>query len=143
MSTSRLGARHIPRRLGDGAAGAAARYTDTLALFDSRFATDHDGRGLLQPLTDEQNEDATQYFSWLAAADLYDPAEVIDGTVHVDWKNERAERLFALVQAVTTLGLSGNREMWRKAALVLAGYAELQKPDVALPSAQKLANNMP
>ncbi|ACL42085.1 ATPase (plasmid) [Pseudarthrobacter chlorophenolicus A6] len=86
---------------------------------------------------------ATEYFKWLAAADLYDPAEVIDGTVQVNWKNERADRLFALVQGVSALGLSGDAELWRKAALVLAKCAESGKPDVAFPSAQKLANNMP
>jgi hypothetical protein len=86
---------------------------------------------------------ATEYFKWLAAADLHDPAEVIDGTVQVDWKNERADRLFALVQGVTALGLSGDAELWRKAAIVLAKCAEGGKPDVAFPSAQKLANNMP
>lgn len=86
---------------------------------------------------------ATEYFSWLAAADLYDPAEVIDGTVTVDWKKERADRLFALVQAVATLGLAGDADLWRKATLVLAKCANGGKPDVAFPSAQKLANNMP
>lgn len=86
---------------------------------------------------------ATEYFKWLAAADLYDPAEVIDGTVSVDWKSERADRLFALVQGVTALGLSGDAELWRKASIVLAQCAEGGKPDVAFPSAQKLANNLP
>lgn len=86
---------------------------------------------------------AKEYFVWLAAADLHDPAEVIDGIVQVDWRNERADRLFALVQGVTALGLAGNGELWRPAALVLAECAENGKPDVAFPSAQKLANNMP
>lgn len=85
---------------------------------------------------------ATQYFAWLAAADLYDPAEVIDGTVQVDWKNERADRLFALMQAVTALGLS-KPELWRKATLVMAQCVNGGKADVAFPSAQKLANNRP
>lgn len=86
---------------------------------------------------------AKEYFVWLAAADLHDPAEVIDGIVQVDWRNERADRLFALVQGVTALGLAGSGELWRPAALVLAECAENGKPDVAFPSAQKLANNMP
>lgn len=86
---------------------------------------------------------ATEYFAWLAAADLYDPAEVIDGTVSVNWKEERADRLFALVQGVTALGLSGDSALWQKAAAVLAKCADGGKADVAFPSAQKLANNMP
>ncbi|WP_457974190.1 hypothetical protein [Arthrobacter sp. D1-17] len=61
----------------------------------------------------------------------------------MNWKNERADRLFALVQGVTALGLSGDADLWRKAALVLAKCAEGGKPDVAFPSAQKLADNMP
>jgi hypothetical protein len=63
--------------------------------------------------------------------------------VEVNWKEERADRLFALVQGVTALGLAGDAELWRKAATVLAKCAEGDKPDVAFPSAQKLANNMP
>ncbi|NVM96072.1 AAA family ATPase [Arthrobacter wenxiniae] len=55
---------------------------------------------------------ATEYFKWLAAADLHDPAEVIDGTVLVDWKNERADRLFALVQGVTTRPRSLTGPCW-------------------------------
>lgn len=54
MSTSRLGTTLIPRRLGDGALGAAARYEDRLALVVSHFAAGQDGHNLLEPLTDEQ-----------------------------------------------------------------------------------------
>ncbi|WP_051442123.1 AAA family ATPase [Arthrobacter sp. H14] len=85
---------------------------------------------------------ATEYFAWLAASDLHDPAEVIDNPTMVNWRDERADRLFALVQAVTALGLS-KPELWRKATLVMAACADGGKPDAAAPGAQKLMNNKP
>lgn len=85
---------------------------------------------------------ATEYFSWVASSDLHDPAEVIDNPGMVDWKNERADRLFALVQSVTSLGLAKD-ELWRKATLVMAACAEGGKPDAAAPGAQKLMTNKP
>lgn len=54
MSTSRLGATPIPRRLGDVVLGVAARHTDRLALVVSHFTADHDGCDPLEPLTDKQ-----------------------------------------------------------------------------------------
>ncbi|QXQ11299.1 NACHT domain-containing NTPase [Paeniglutamicibacter sp. Y32M11] len=54
MSTSRLGATAIPRRMGNDALGAAARYSNRLALVVSHFTADHDVRDPLAPLTDEQ-----------------------------------------------------------------------------------------
>jgi hypothetical protein len=54
MSTSRLGATRIPRRLGNGALSAAANYTDRLALVVSHFAAEHAGRDPLEALTDGQ-----------------------------------------------------------------------------------------
>lgn len=91
---------------------------------------------------------AIEYFKWVAAQDLYDPLEVLDRPDNlVDWKNERSDRLFALLQAVTALGLA-KPELWKKATIVMAACADNSgngrgKPDAALPGAEKLWNNRP
>lgn len=82
------------------------------------------------------------FFTWYLANDLHDPAEVLDNPGIVDWANERPDRLFFLVNSVTNLGLSVETN-WKKAALALAACANGDKPDVALPGAQKLMNNVP
>lgn len=85
---------------------------------------------------------ALQYMAWALANDLHNPSEVIEDPSIVDWKNERPDRLFAIVQGVTVLGLA-REDLWRKASLVLAACADGGKPDAALPGAQKLLNNIP
>ncbi|MCU6480134.1 AAA family ATPase [Arthrobacter sp. A2-55] len=85
---------------------------------------------------------ATQFLLWKEQNDLYDPSAVLADPSIVDWKGERADRIFALIQAVTTLGLS-KPELWRKASVALATCALAGKPDVALPGATKLASNIP
>lgn len=85
---------------------------------------------------------ATEYFRWLVVEDLHNVMDVINTPSMVDWKNERPDRLFALAQGVTTLGLT-QPELWKKATLVLAACAQGGKPDVALPGADKLLTNRP
>lgn len=60
----------------------------------------------------------------------------------VNWREARPDRLFALIQSVTALGLTDEKN-WRPAAKVLAVCAQQKKPDVAAPSAQRLANTLP
>lgn len=85
---------------------------------------------------------ATQFLVWMEANDLYNPAEVLENPSIVDWSDTRADRLFSLVNSVTTMGLSRDED-WKKAAMVLTACAANGKPDVAMPGAQKLVNNKP
>lgn len=85
---------------------------------------------------------ATQFLMWMESNDLYNPAEVLEDPSIVDWSDTRADRLFALVTSVTTLGLT-SEDNWKKSALVLTACAAGGKPDVAMPGAQKLVNNQP
>ncbi|MCC3292545.1 ATP-binding protein [Arthrobacter sp. zg-Y1110] len=85
---------------------------------------------------------ATQLLVWMEANDLYNPAKVLQDPSIVDWSDTRADRLFSLVNSVTTMGLS-RPEDWKKAAMVLTACASNGKPDVAMPGAQKLVNNVP
>jgi MoxR-like ATPase len=91
---------------------------------------------------------AVEYFKWVAEQDLHDPLEVLDRPDGlVDWAHERSDRLFALLNAVASLGVS-KPELWKKATIVMAACADGSgagrgKPDAALPGAQKLLNNRP
>jgi hypothetical protein len=91
---------------------------------------------------------AREYFTWVAEQDLHDPLEVLDRPDGlVDWQSERPDRLFALMQAVTSLGLT-DQDLWKKALIVMAACADGSgkgrgKPDAALPGAEKLLNNRP
>lgn len=85
---------------------------------------------------------AVKFINWLKAADLFNPAEVIADPSIVPWATVRADRLFALVQALGVIG-SANPKSWEGAANALTMCAEAGKPDFATPSAQKLMNNIP
>jgi MoxR-like ATPase len=85
---------------------------------------------------------AVKFINWLRAADLFNPSEVIADPYIVPWATVRADRLFALVQALGVMG-SNDPEAWEGAALALTKCAEAGKPDFATPSAQKLMNNIP
>lgn len=85
-----------------------------------------------------------EYLSWLATADLHDPAEVMADPSIVDWRNERPDRLFALVSSVRSLALaSGDVDTWRQAMNVMTACAQGGKPDVATPGARTLFARMP
>lgn len=84
---------------------------------------------------------AKEYFAWLDQQDLHDPLEVMNPSV-ANWREARPDRLFALIQSVTALGLT-NEDNWRPAAKVPTVCAQKGKPDVAAPGAQKLANALP
>lgn len=85
---------------------------------------------------------ASEYYKWVEENDLHNVLDVLENPGMVDWKNERPDRLFALVQGVTHVGLA-DKKLWKKATIVLAVCAEGGKPDVALPGAQKLLSNGP
>lgn len=85
---------------------------------------------------------ASEYYKWVEENDLHNVLDVIENPGMVDWKNERPDRLFALVQGVTHVGLA-DEKLWKKATIVLAVCAEGGKPDVALPGAAKLLSNGP
>lgn len=50
---------------------------------------------------------------WLNRLTCTTPAEVIDNPSMVDWRNERPDRLFALVHGVASLSLS-KPELWER-----------------------------
>lgn len=81
---------------------------------------------------------ALEYLSWAKTADLADPRAVLANPKLVDWKRERPDRLFALMQAVTALALA-NRKLMPKAAKLAAACARDGRPDVSLPAVRKLA----
>ncbi|WP_156144130.1 hypothetical protein [Sinomonas humi] len=83
----------------------------------------------------------TEYLAWVAANDLYDPLEVMNDPSIVDF-GARPDKLFALAQSVTALGLLSDAN-WSPAAHVLTVFAENGKPDVAMPGATKLLNQLP
>ena len=87
---------------------------------------------------------ANEYFAWVSQNDLHNPAEVLADPSIVDWKGDRPDRLFALMRGVNALVLSdGSKKVWEQGVKALIACANGGRPDVALPYAQTLANNMP
>lgn len=85
---------------------------------------------------------AKEYFAWVASQDLHDPLEVMNDPSIVDWKKSRPDRLFALMQSITALGL-GDAKNWLPATRVMTACANSGKADVAAGGAQRLANAIP
>lgn len=85
---------------------------------------------------------ARQYLAWVAAQDLHDPFEVLEDPSVVDWKAERADRLFVLVQAVSALAAQ-DPALWSQGMDVMTACAVGGKPDAAAPGALTLANAKP
>lgn len=92
---------------------------------------------------------ATEYLAWEATADLADPEAVLANPSVIDWKNERPDRLFALVGAVSTLTrlrLADNKSdtnVWEKGMAVMVACATGGRPDAATPSVRTLVNLRP
>lgn len=87
---------------------------------------------------------ATEFFAWVATADLHDLAEVMDNPAIVGWDRERPDRLFALTSGVTALVLTrGDKTTWEKGARALTACAEGGRPDVALPGMRTVLSNQP
>lgn len=126
-----------------GKAWASPRaWSNVITVLSQLEARDEDAALLVVKGLVGQDQ-ATNFFVWLRAADLHNPSEVLENPGMVDWANERPDRLYALVHSVTALGLSNPEKNFEKAALVLTACALHYKADVALPSASKLMNNMP
>jgi len=85
---------------------------------------------------------ATEYMAWLAATDLYDPAQVLERPSVVDWKS-RPDRIYALLEAVTAIAIGADARTWDKAAVVMVACAKAGKPDLALPSVARLVKAKP
>lgn len=92
---------------------------------------------------------AIEYLAWEATTDLADPAEVMENPSMIDWKNERPDRLFALVGAVSALvrmDLAGDRNnvrSWEKGMAVMVACAAGDRPDAATPYVRGLINQRP
>lgn len=104
-------------------------------------ADDEDARDMI--LRGCVGEAATmELLSWLAMADLHDPAAVLADPSIVRWTAERPDRVFALLNAVQALAvLDGDKATWRKALAVTVSCAKAGRPDVAMPAARVLANS--
>lgn len=85
---------------------------------------------------------ATEYMAWLAATDLYDPYEVLNRPSLVDW-GSRPDRIYALLDAVSTIGTANGGREWQKACSVMISCAKAGKPDLALPAVRKLVSEVP
>ena len=85
---------------------------------------------------------ATEYMAWLAATDLYDPAQVLERPGMVDWKS-RPDRIYALLEAVTAIAVGNDARTWGKAVAVMVACAKAGKPDLALPSVARLVHAKP
>lgn len=92
---------------------------------------------------------AVEYLAWEATADLADPEAVLANPSVIDWKNERPDRLFALVGAVSTLTrlrLGADKKdvkSWEKGMAVMVACATGGRPDAATPSVRTLVNLRP
>lgn len=85
---------------------------------------------------------AVRFAAWLAANDLYDPADVLAGRVRVDW-GSRPDRLFALNEAIVSMTrAAGTAEAYNRALGVLADCAKHRK-DLAVPAARTLLSRRP
>lgn len=72
---------------------------------------------------------AIEYMAWLAAADLYDPEDVLNDPQIVDW-DSRPDRIFALTGSIVSLATS-NPKLWTKAVNVHTACAAAGHPDLA------------
>lgn len=87
---------------------------------------------------------AREYMAWEATMDLIDPDEALDDPDQVDWSNERPDRLFVLVSSVSSLvKFRGDKTSWNKGVNLLIACANGGKPDVAMPAAMRLLNEIP
>ena len=87
---------------------------------------------------------AIEYLAWLATADLHDPEDVLANPDIVAWSDERPVRLWALIGSVSALVTTrADKATWEKGVAVLIACAEGNRPDVAMPAALRLLNNVP
>lgn len=87
---------------------------------------------------------AIEYMSWLQSQDLYDPQEVLANPNLPDYRNDRADRLFALMSSIRAyVQVRGDKATWQKGLAVLTACASGGKPDVAMPGARELLNSIP
>jgi MoxR-like ATPase len=85
---------------------------------------------------------ASEYMTWRCANDLYDPYQVLADPAIVDWAGDRPDRLYVLMSALTTIAL-GTPKLWAKAAAAAIECAKANRPDVALPSMNRLIKMQP
>ncbi|GAB3175983.1 hypothetical protein GCM10027059_50150 [Myceligenerans halotolerans] len=84
----------------------------------------------------------TELLAWLAISDLADPVKVLADPSLVNWPNERPDRLFGLLNAVSALvDLDGSVNRWRQGMDVVTACAGAGRPDVAMPVARRMANH--
>jgi hypothetical protein len=85
-----------------------------------------------------------EFLTWLAQADLPDPAAVTADPLSVDWAGERQDRVWAILQGVVTLAAQrGTVEAFKAAWKPLGAAADAGVADMAAASARTLATLRP
>ena len=85
-----------------------------------------------------------EFLTWLAQADLPDPAAVTADPLSVDWAGERQDRVWAILQGVVTLAAQrGTVEAFKAAWKPVGAAADAGVADMAAASARTLATLRP
>ncbi|MEH0110722.1 ATP-binding protein [Tersicoccus sp. MR15.9] len=85
---------------------------------------------------------AAEYQTWLRAQDLIDPVAALADPSIVPWSDDRPDRLFALLNAVTSIVLN-DPDQWKPAMKLMVACAEGGKPDFAGPFVTRLFPHRP
>jgi hypothetical protein len=85
-----------------------------------------------------------EFVKWLEEMDLPSADAVIADPSIVDWANERQDRIWAVLNAVTTLATQrGGVEQWRAAWKPLGAAFDAKRADFAAAAATSLCRNRP
>ena len=88
--------------------------------------------------------DATPFIAWYRGAALYDPQEVVEGRVKVDWRNDSPDRLFALNQSLVAMARnSGSADLARRILDLFTECATQGRKDVVVPPLRTLLSGLP
>lgn len=127
-----------------GKAWASPRsWTNALMVLAELDPTDHEARSLV--VAGCVGEDAAREFQvWSQENDLFDPEAVLNDPTSVEWSNERPDRLFVLMRAISSIALrAGDPETFYRAMAVFTACAASGVKDVPAASALTLFKHRP
>lgn len=85
-----------------------------------------------------------EYLIWRDRNDLYDPMDVLNGTVKVNWSDPRLDRLYALALSLKSIvGESGEVDQWKKALMLMVEGENAGRTDIAWQGARALLQVWP
>lgn len=118
---------------------SARSWTNVMAVLAQLPADDDDARDMtIKSLVGEGA--CIAFLSWLAQADLVDPAAVIADPTLLDYTG-RLDKVFATLSAVTDLALiRGDYDTWKGALTVMVSASRASRADLAIPGATRLLN---